>query len=41
MTDACCDSNRKGIDDAAYSPALSPTSASFAVDPKQIDVLGH
>jgi len=41
-TDACCDFDRKGVDDAAYlAGVISEIKASFAVDPKRIDVLGH
>ncbi|MFL5643495.1 MAG: alpha/beta hydrolase family esterase [Chloroflexota bacterium] len=41
-TDACCDFDRKGVDDAAYLAGLiSEIKASFTVDPKRIDVIGH
>ena len=41
-TDACCDFDRKGVDDAAYlAGVITDIEASFAVDPKRIDVLGH
>ena len=41
-TDACCDFHRTGVDDVAYLTGLiSDIRASFAVDPKRIDVIGH
>jgi polyhydroxybutyrate depolymerase len=41
-TDACCDFDGKGIDDAAYlAGVISEIETRFAVDPKRIDVIGH
>ncbi|MFL5647171.1 MAG: alpha/beta hydrolase family esterase [Chloroflexota bacterium] len=41
-TDACCDFDGKGIDDPAYLAGLiGEIKASFTVDPKRIDVIGH
>lgn len=41
-TDACCDFDRKGVDDAAYlAGVIAEIQASFAVDPKRIDLIGH
>jgi len=41
-TDACCDFDHKGVDDAAYlAGVITEIQASFAVDPKRIDVIGH
>ena len=41
-TDACCDFDRKGVDDAAYlAGVIGEIEASFAVDPKRIDLIGH
>lgn len=41
-TDACCDFDRKGVDDAAYlAGVISEIETRFAVDPKRIDVIGH
>ena len=42
-TDACCDFDRSGVDDATPTcPASSARSRrSFAVDPKRIDLIGH
>jgi polyhydroxybutyrate depolymerase len=41
-TDACCDFDHKGVDDAAYlAGVITEIEASFAVDPKRIDVIGH
>jgi polyhydroxybutyrate depolymerase len=41
-TDACCDFERVGVDDAAYlSGVIEEIQASFSVDPKRIDLIGH
>jgi polyhydroxybutyrate depolymerase len=41
-TDACCDFDRTGVDDAAYmSGVIKEIQASFAVNPKRIDLIGH
>ncbi len=41
-TDACCDFDRSGIDDAAYlAKLIKAIRTSFAVDPNRIDVIGH
>jgi polyhydroxybutyrate depolymerase len=41
-TDACCDYDRTGVDDAAYLAGLiAEIRASLAVDPKRIDLIGH
>ena len=41
-TDACCDFDRAGVDDAAYlARVIGDIQASFAVDPKRIDLIGH
>jgi len=41
-TDACCDFGLKGVDDAGYlAGVITEIQASFAVDPKRIDVIGH
>src|SRR4029078_9851528 len=41
-TDACCDFDHRGVDDAAYlAGVITGIQASFAVDPKRIDVIGH
>lgn len=41
-TDACCDFDRAKIADAAYLvDVITEIRASFAVDPKRIDVIGH
>ena len=41
-TDACCDFDRTGVNDVAYLDGLiTAVEASFAVDPKRVDLLGH
>jgi polyhydroxybutyrate depolymerase len=41
-TDACCDFDRTGVNDVAYLNAVITTiQASYAVDPKRIDLIGH
>ena len=41
-TDACCDFDRIGVDDATYlADVINEIRSSFAVDPKRIDVIGH
>ena len=41
-TDACCDFDPTGVDDAAYlSGIIKEIQASFSVDPKRVDVIGH
>ncbi len=41
-TDACCDFDPTGVDDASYlSGIIKEIAAAFAVDPKRIDVIGH
>jgi polyhydroxybutyrate depolymerase len=41
-TDACCDFDRAGVDDAAYlARVIGDIQASFAVDPNRIDLIGH
>jgi polyhydroxybutyrate depolymerase len=41
-TDACCDHEGSGVDDAGYLAGLiTEIETKFAVDPKRIDVLGH
>ena len=41
-TDACCDFDRSDVDDGAYlSSVIHDIQATFAVDPKRIDLIGH
>ncbi len=41
-TDACCDFDRSGVDDVGYlADVIKEIRASFAVDPKRIDLIGH
>ena len=41
-TDACCDFDRSGVDDVGYlAGVIKEIRASFAVDPKRIDLIGH
>lgn len=41
-TDACCDFDRSGVDDVGYlARVINEIRASFAVDPKRIDLIGH
>jgi polyhydroxybutyrate depolymerase len=41
-TDACCDFDRTGVNDVVYLDNLiTAIQASFAVDPKRIDLIGH
>ena len=41
-TDACCDFDRSGVDDVGYlARVIKEIRASFAVDPKRIDLIGH
>ena len=41
-TDACCDFDRSGVDDVGYlAGVIKEIQASFAVDPKRIDLIGH
>jgi len=41
-TDACCDFDPVGVDDASYlSGVIEEIQAAFAVDPKRVDVIGH
>ena len=41
-TDACCDFDRTGVNDVAYlTGVITGIQASFAVDPKRIDLVGH
>jgi polyhydroxybutyrate depolymerase len=41
-TDACCDFEGAGVDDATYlEGVIKEIQAKFAVDPKRIDVVGH
>ncbi len=41
-TDACCDFDRTGVDDAAYlSGLIAEIEESLSVDPKRIDLIGH
>ena len=41
-TDACCDFHRTGVDDVAYlAGVIGEIRASFAIDPKRIDLIGH
>jgi polyhydroxybutyrate depolymerase len=41
-TDACCDFDRAGVDDVGYLTGLiTAIQATYAVDPKQISLIGH
>jgi polyhydroxybutyrate depolymerase len=41
-TDACCDFEGAGVDDATYlENVIKEVEATFTVDPKRIDVVGH
>ncbi len=41
-TDACCDFDGAGVDDATYlEGVIKEIETKFAVDPKRIDVVGH
>jgi polyhydroxybutyrate depolymerase len=41
-TDACCDFDRTGVDDAAYlTSVIADIRARLAIDPKRIDLIGH
>ena len=41
-TDACCNFNAREVDDAAFLDAMiSQIGASYEVDPKRIDLIGH
>jgi polyhydroxybutyrate depolymerase len=41
-TDACCDIEGSGVDDAGYlSGLITEIESTFTVDPKRIDIIGH